>query len=110
MDDLKSWLALAHAPGLHAGQIKHFLADGHVPTDLLRASPRTRASAGVHDAANAALHRPDELRIAADMAWLEGGTQRHVVTWGAPDYPTMLAGIPDAPLLLYVEGDPAALS
>jgi DNA processing protein len=32
------------------------------------------------------------------------------VTWGSADYPPLLAAIPDAPLVLFVEGSAAALS
>lgn len=110
MEDLKSWLALAHAPGLHAGQIAEFLAQGHAPTALLSASPATCAALGLNEQSIRALHRPDVARIAADVAWLEGGPRRQVVTWGAPDYPPLLALIADAPLVLYVEGEAAALS
>jgi DNA processing protein len=110
MEDLKSWLALAHAPGLHAGQIAGFLAQGHSPTELLSTSPATCAALGVREAALAALGHPDAARIDADLAWLDGRPQRHVIGWNNPDYPPLLALIPDAPLVLYVEGDPASLS
>ena len=110
MEDLKSWLALAHAPGLHAGQIAGFLKQGHSPTELLSVSPATCAALGVCETALASLHRADPARIDADITWLEGRSHRHVVAWGSPGYPPLLALIPDAPLVLYVEGDPAALS
>jgi len=110
MEDLKSWLALAQAPELHAGHIAGFLEQGRSPTELLAVSPATCAALGVREAALASLHRPDPERIDADIAWLEGRPHRRVVAWGSPDYPPLLALIPDAPLVLYVEGDPAALS
>ena len=109
MEDLKPWLTLAHAAGLHAGQIRDFLKQGNAPTALLDASPATCRAVGVGDAAIAALVRPDWARIEADIAWLGARPQRRLVTWASPDYPHLLADIPDPPLVLYVEGDPAAL-
>ncbi|HEX9206673.1 MAG TPA: DNA-processing protein DprA [Steroidobacteraceae bacterium] len=110
MEDAKSWLALAHVPGLHAGQLAEFLAQGHAPTELRSASPATCAALGLREPAIGALRRPDAARIDADLAWLEGAPQRRLIPWAAPDYPPLLALIPDAPLVLYVEGDPEALA
>lgn len=47
-------------------------------------------------------------RAAQSLAWLEG-EQRHVLMWDAPAYPALLAELPDAPPLLFVEGDPGLL-
>jgi DNA processing protein len=110
MEDLKSWLVLAHAPGLHVGQIAGFLKDGHAPTALLAVSPATCASLGLSEATIVSLRCPETARIDADIAWLTSGPQRSLVVWGSPGYPPLLAQIPDAPLVLYVEGDPAVLS
>jgi len=110
MDHPQRWLALAHAPGLHAGQLQEWLAQGAQPDDLLRQSRPTLAALGLGRAATGALLQPDAAAIATDLAWLEGNPQRSLVCWGTPDYPPLLARIPDAPLVLYVEGDVGALS
>lgn len=47
-------------------------------------------------------------RTATALAWLEG-TARHVLAWDDPAYPALLAELPDAPPLLFVEGDPGLL-
>jgi DNA processing protein len=105
MEDLKAWLALAHVPGLHAGHLGP-VAD---PLALTTESRSALASLGFGDAAIAALRQPDAGALARDEAWL-GGARRRLVTWGSADYPPLLAAIPDAPLVLFVEGDADALS
>ena len=109
MDDLNRWLALAHAPGLHAGQLQHWLAQGASPIDLARESRSTLAAIGLGQAAIQALLQPDRAALAADRDWLQAAQDRSVVTWGSAEYPPLLARIPDAPLVLYAEGDVTAL-
>jgi DNA processing protein len=110
MDDPQRWLALAHAPGLHAGHLQEWLAQGAQPDDLLRQSRPALAALGLGRAATGALLQPDAAAIAIDLAWLAGNPQRALVCWGTADYPPLLSQIPDAPLVLYVEGDVGALS
>ena len=110
MEDLKSWLALAHAPGLHAGQIAEFLAQGHAPPNCLR---RRRQRALRSELAKRRSPRCIARIRHASTRTSRGsraGRNGSLVAWGSPDYPPLLALIPDAPLVLYVEGDPAALS
>jgi DNA processing protein len=110
MDDPTRWLALAHAPGLHAGQLQEWLAGGAAPLDLPRQSKATLAALGLSRAAIRALVQPDSAAIDRDLAWLQGEAQRSLVGWGSPHYPLLLGQIADAPLVLYVEGDATALS
>jgi DNA processing protein len=105
MDDPKPWLVLARAPGLHAGR----LAPPTDPLALAGESKTALEKLGFSEAVIAALRHPDAESIAADERWL-AGTGRRLVTWGAPDYPPLLATIPDPPLVLFVEGDAGALS
>jgi len=109
MDDLNRWLALAHAPGLHAGQLQHWLAQGASPVDLTRESKPALAAIGLGHAAIQALLQPDDGALAMDRGWLHAAPNRSVVTWGSAEYPPLLARIPDAPLVLYAEGDTDAL-
>ena len=110
MNDPQRWLALAHAPGLHAGQLQHWLAQGRSPCELPQQSAATLGALGLGRATIAALSRPDFAAIDVDLAWLAGDAQRTLVRWGSPDYPPLLARIPDPPLVLYVEGAVDALS
>ncbi|MGB7905059.1 MAG: DNA-processing protein DprA [Steroidobacteraceae bacterium] len=109
MDDQKRWLALAQAPGLLAGQLQDWLAQGASPIDLTRESQAALASIGLGKAAIQALLQPDGAAIDDDLGWLHAAANRWLVTWGSANYPPLLAQIPDAPLVLYVEGDPMAL-
>jgi DNA processing protein len=109
MDDPKRWLALAHAPGLHAGQVQDWLAQGASPADLTRESRAALASIGLGRAAIQALLLPDDAAIENDLNWLQAAANRALVTWGSAGYPPLLARIPDAPLVLYAEGDVTGL-
>jgi DNA processing protein len=109
MDDRNRWLALAQAPGLHAGQLQDWLAQGASPIDLTRESQAALASIGLGRSAIRALLQPDCSAIDADLGWLHAAANRWLVTWGSAEYPPLLAQIPDAPLVLYVEGDLTAL-
>jgi DNA processing protein len=106
MNDPKPWLTLARAPGLHSGHLPQPSAS---PLAWLAESAGALARLGLGEAAIAALRRPSAEDLAGDEAWL-AGAGRTLVCWGSADYPPLLASIPDAPLVLFVEGDAAALS
>jgi DNA processing protein len=105
MDDPKPWLALARVPGLHAG----CLGPASDPLALAREPRAALAALGFSDTAIATLRNPDPQAIAGDERWL-AEPNRRLVTWGAADYPPLLASIVDAPLVLFVEGAADVLS
>ncbi len=109
MDDPKPWLTLARAPGLHAGHLRRAAGPEVPPLCLPRETRTALAALGLGDGTVAALRDPDAAGIASDERWL-AGPQRRLVTWGSPDYPPLLAAIDDAPLVLFVEGEVAALA
>ena len=109
MDDPNAWLILARVPSLHAGHLARAGAAPLAPGDLLRESRAALAALGLGAHTVEALKRPDAAGVEKDRRWLAGG-RRHLVTWGSPDYPPLLASIPDAPLVLYVEGEVGTLS
>src|SRR5688500_6649344 len=96
MDELKAWLILMRAPGIHAGSLRKLLQ--HVPSisELARAAPEI-------------LRAPDPALIEADLRWLDQPSH-HFLPLGSPAYPALLADLPDAPVGLFVRGDPDALS
>ena len=47
-------------------------------------------------------------RAAASLKWLEAPA-RHLLMWDDPAYPGLLEELPDAPPLLFIEGDPSLL-
>jgi DNA processing protein len=63
----------------------------------------------VNDAALEAIVRPDEQQLERDAEWLQGPS-RYLINSHSPLYPPLLQEIPDRPLLLYVVGNPEALS
>ena len=110
MDDPLPWLTVARAPGLHAGLLApHACGRDLHPVDLLREDRKALRALGLGERTIAALRAPDATALASDEHWLRE-PRRRLLTWGSPDYPALLAAIPDAPLVLFVEGDPAALS
>jgi DNA processing protein len=109
MEDPQPWLTLARAPGLHAGSLHGAAGAAIQPLELPRESPAALAALGLGEAAIEALRNPAAKGVAADERWL-AGPGRQLVTWGSPAYPALLASIPDAPLVLFVEGDSSTLS
>jgi DNA processing protein len=76
---------------------------------LVAEAPRLLAqSAGAAEAIER-LRSPDEPTLERWRAWLDQ-PRRALVTFGSPAYPPRLADIKDAPLALWVEGDPSLLA
>ena len=67
MDDPERWLRLARAPGLHAGQLQEWLAQGASPIDLTRETHPALAAIGLGQPAIRALQEPDGPGIDDDL-------------------------------------------
>jgi len=89
----RAWIALADAPGLTGDQLGPLLAHHGDASSLA-----------------AAMAAPDPARMAAALAWLEGGNDRHLISITDPRYPRLLAATQTAPVALFVRGDPDCLS
>jgi DNA processing protein len=75
----------------------------------LEADARTLLGLGIPAAAIDALRRPNEAALDTLLVWgQQQGTT--ILTLDDPAYPPHLAQIPDAPGVLFVRGDPSALS
>ncbi|HET7202083.1 MAG TPA: DNA-processing protein DprA [Steroidobacteraceae bacterium] len=109
MEDVTRWLTLARAPGLHAGQLAGWCAQGRSPLELLGDADAC-VELGLGASTVRSLIHPDRAALERDRTWLDAAPGRRLVTWGTGHYPPLLAQIPDAPLVLFVEGDAAALS
>lgn len=113
MDELSAWLVLARAPGLHAGALRPLLGLLHSPASILKASPAALRAAGapsaLFDWLQARAGGDDQDRLARDLRWLavEG---HHFIPWGTANYPALLEQLPDAPVGLFVRGDPEVLA
>lgn len=111
-DHIASWLRLEQASGVGCLTANRLLDAFGSPQAVFAASPAALAQYLAPDKARALLAPPPpqwrEL-LAATLAWL-GDPAHHVITRDDPRYPALLAQIPDPPLLLYAEGDPALLA
>ena len=105
----EAWLIALRTPGL--GNLR--IAQLHERFGSLRAaldaSRGALRAAGLPEAVCAELARSGRDLIRADLDWLDGAADRHVLTLADPDYPPLLRRLEDAPPLLFVEGDLNAL-
>ncbi len=111
VDELGAWLQLQLAPGIGRESARRLLRAFGTPQGVVAAS-RAALSEVIGPRQADAMARgaaPMPAALAAARRWLEGGSDRHVLTLGDPAYPPALLHSPDPPLLLYVQGDPAAL-
>ncbi|HKK14210.1 MAG TPA: DNA-processing protein DprA [Gammaproteobacteria bacterium] len=107
-DELSYWLALVRAPGIgparfaallgHSGSARRLFEDTGPP---LKLDPETLEY----------LRRPAWAAVETDLRWRdEAPQQRHILVLDDPRYPQRLRQISDPPPVLYVQGDPTALS
>ncbi|UGB38200.1 DNA-processing protein DprA [Frateuria soli] len=105
-DALRAWLTLLRTPGLGLAALRERLAATGDIEIVLAELRRVPASLG--DAAGAWLKRPDEARLAADLAWLAMPGHRLLCCTDA-DFPPLLGHIPQPPAALFVAGDSSLL-
>jgi len=108
MDELSCWLALARAPTSNRIKLQLLKRCCSV-TALFESAHRVLETLELPAALRRYFRRPDRDAVARDRDWIES-TGCSVLYLGHPHYPPLLATIGDAPLLLYVLGDVAALS
>ncbi|MBY5994193.1 DNA-processing protein DprA [Ferrimonas balearica] len=102
------WLALDAVSGL--GQRKKLaLLAAHSLEAIWEGAAQGRLP-GLSAAQQRSLIRPDRDSIDAALAWLNARPDHHLLTLSDPRYPPLLKHLPDAPLLLFVAGDPTLLS
>jgi DNA processing protein len=75
---------------------------------VLAAGPAAWRRAGLDQAQRQALAAPDRAGLDHALRWL-AQPGRHLLAWGDPDYPGLLARGPRPPLALCIAGDPARL-
>lgn len=110
--EFAAWLQLLETPGLGRGAARKLLAACGTPEAVLHVSPETWARIAGAKVALALREAPPHFseRLAAAQAWRHASAQHHVLVLGDPAFPAPLLQTADAPLLLYVQGDPAVLS
>jgi DNA processing protein len=108
METSRARAVLARTPALDAGLLRKLLdAAGGEPERALGARATQRVD--LPGAAQQFLAAPDDVTIAADLAWLAASDARIVLATD-PDYPPLLLQSPAAPAALYLQGSVAALS
>ena len=122
---VKSWLTLCHIPGVGNTTIRLLLDCFGSVDAILQASRKqlvTALSAQLqHDnnakAANTeilhaisdSLNSTDQAKIDADLKWCQQ-EDHHIIPCTDERYPSLLLALNDAPVLLYVRGDPDYLN
>ncbi len=107
-DNPQSWFRLANSkvPRATLSGLLEVLGNAG---QVLQASAGGLKSAGANDEVVARLQSARDADVSAEMAWLKH-PQCHLLVHGTESYPRLLDTLQDAPLLLYVAGDPDCLS
>lgn len=108
-DRLRAWLILAHAPGVGPRSVDRLIERFGDPVRVLAAGRSELEAAGLKPAVADAVLDPREAAVDATMEWAEQ-EGAHILARDDPRYPTLLAQSSGAPILLYLRGDPGALS
>lgn len=110
-DTSAPWLRLILTPGLGPAAVRRLLEAFGLPEDVLAAG-HTKLSAAIGAPRAQALLAGDRSRddaVAAALDWAQAD-DHHLVCLDDPRYPPRLLEIADPPPVLFVRGDPAALS
>jgi DNA processing protein len=107
LDELRAWLIALRTPGLGPGGLRERL--DAVGGDIRAALAQLRRHAApLGELAQTWLARPDEVQLAADLAWLAEPEHR-LLRCTEADFPPQLENIPQPPAVLFVVGDASLL-
>ena len=107
---LRHWLRLRHASDVGPRSVSSLLERFQTPAAIFAASSSALGSCGLSaPALNGLLASEPTEAIDRDLAW---GAQadNHILPMDSPLYPDRLRTIRDAPVVLYVRGDPEVLA
>jgi DNA processing protein len=107
-----AWWRLCETPGVPPSAVRALLAGFGLPQDVLRAGRAAIARHAGEESARALCAPLDDASLARQTRladWLEV-PGHHLLTLGDPAYPAAWLNMDDPPLMVYVVGDPAALS
>ncbi|SIO22058.1 DNA protecting protein DprA [Salinivibrio sp. ES.052] len=105
---LRGWLLLTQVPRLRAQQRRALLAKRPIQT-LCEQTHHELAAVGLTAEQCQAIIQPNEAVINCSLEWAEQ-ENCHLIGFDHPAYPALLREIARPPLVLYVQGDPAALA
>lgn len=107
--DIPYWLATTRLEGIGPIRMRRWLDHfGDIKT-LFSTSSTELKMAGLTSSQITALQKPHWQQVEKDLAWCEK-MSCHLISYIDDRYPALLKECYDAPLLLYVRGDPALLS
>ncbi|MFO7859536.1 MAG: DNA-processing protein DprA [Ectothiorhodospiraceae bacterium] len=109
MSRVEEWLALLRTPGLGPERAELLLEHFGSPGAALAAGTEARRAAGLPPGPSRDLETPDQAGIDADLAWLAGSPDHHLLPRDDPRYPERLRATDQPPLCLFVNGDPEVL-
>ena len=99
-----AWLRLSTVPGLSGDEAARTLERLGGPEAFESAGRREFAAAGLDPDGAERLAAVPPAWLAKSLEWLEG-PDRGLLTWDDADYPPLLRATPDAPMVLFLEGD-----
>ncbi len=105
---IRDWLILSSAAGLHPGNISGLLQKFGGTSNLTQTRRGDLIAAGLSAAAVKQITEPDTNTLEDSETWLEDD-RHHALCWSDDRYPALLREVPNAPLLLFVKGNPDAL-
>jgi DNA processing protein len=108
MKSLLFWLKLLHTPGVGTRQAQALLKAWSPDQPPGRGDSALLGQCGWSNASVRSYLQLDEQGLDADLAWL-AQPGNHLLGLDDPRYPGLLAQLPDAPLALYVCGEPDLL-
>ncbi|MEY4762793.1 MAG: hypothetical protein RLZZ200_2649 [Pseudomonadota bacterium] len=106
--ELRVWLAIARAPGLHADLLRPAIDRAGAVTPLWRERTGNLRALGLPAAACAALADPPEAELDSDLSFM-ASRGAWLLPCTDPSYPAQLAEVAAAPAVLHGLGDPAQL-
>lgn len=106
MNELETWLNLLHAPGLSVTTTHALLNEYGDPAAILNTSTSRLAQFGLKKKTISAIKNSDRKVVQADIEWLTSDDNHYIISYHDLRYPPQLKTITDAPLVLYVRGDP----
>lgn len=109
MSELRHWLRLRHSRHIGASAVRRLLSHFGTIDAAMAATVDDWKASGISKPALASLGEGENGDgIEADLRWADE-PGRHIIPFATEDYPARLRSISDAPLVLYVHGDPEVL-
>ncbi len=106
MNELEAWLLLQRTPGLNTATTLSLLEGATSVAAVFNNSASQLKQQGLSNKSINALQQADTKTVQADIDWLNSADNHHLITIHDAAYPSRLRDLPDAPLILYVRGDP----